>query len=571
MKKLFMLLVLVGMAGAAGYIYWEKQAKLIDVRIAEAVQQFNAEVKAQSGITAIEYESLKISGFPYSITLTLKNPVLRLPLSQWIRESNPAQRWIEEHRFKGDLSLSADWKVTKYTLRLPQERESLTYINGNPAFARKSVTAEAPSCSLSLDLMESFEHLWQPQEMLESLRQDASLLKALECDVRGYQAQLTDASGGPIQKADSISFELHIDKSKEKNALDSWLDIDVRKFQAYPASDAYFTALLQAFPALISYTRYQELGINALAFLGEQNLSVEAKYTGDAVWPDWSHQAKIEIPKFQLDNGLGNYNGKLQLHNQPVEGGTKRAITFEAQMHAKLATLLERLLQRRFAVYLSSGPTMIGYNLFFIDTAQLPRAEMPAMAAELYPQLNALSPFDIEAKGKLMVIPPRDAGGLPQQANLQIENILISNPFWKAGLQGQVDYNPMLLLPTLDAMLSIQNGDEVFKQFMGKLVVMEKWRQRQADRPAVILTDELMKDLHRMIESIANGQQENLSAETTSFGNPKFHLEFKNFMPRVNGLDINQIMLLFNELLSTHLTATRPESYVPPPAQYQPR
>lgn len=571
MKKLFMLLVLLGMAGAAGYIYWEKQAKQIEVRVAEAIRQFNAEVKAQTGLEAISYHSLSITGFPYSLTLQLKDPVIRLPLSYWFRDTNPRQSWVEEHRFKGTLSLGADWKVTRYTLRLPKERTSVSYIGNRSYFGRKATALEAPSCSMSLDLIESFEHLWQPQKMLDALAQDLSLVKALECELQGYQELASDVSAEPMQKLQNLSFTLGIDKAKGSTALDSSLDMKLEKFQAYAANDVYHTALLQTFPSLIAYTRYKEFGLNALAFLGEQNLQVQATYTGETLTPEWGSRSHLQVKQFQLDNGLGNYHGHFTLNNQPLEGGTKREITLDAQIHATIATLLEKVLQQRFAASLSQSPAIIGYNLFYIDTGQLPRNQMAAMAAELYPQLNARSPFDFTAKVKTHLIPPTIKGGFPQQLKAMIEDMVLQSSRWKMGVQGQVEYNPMLLLPTLDATLSIQDGDAVFKEMMAQLVMMEKWRQRQANRPAPLITDALLRDVHRIVEAIAKGQQENLSADPASLGNPKFHVEFKNFMPRINELDINQIMLLFNELLSVHLNAGEPEENVVPPAQYQPR
>ncbi len=573
MKKLLMLLILLGMAGGAGYIYWEKQAKRIDANIADGVARFNAEVKAQTGVVPLEYKQISISGFPFSITLNIVDPVIRLPLSRWARDANPNKQWVEEHRFQGNLTLSADWKVTKYTLRLPKQRESVTFINGKPYFPRKSTSLTQPSCSLSLDLLESFDKLWQPAVMLKNLMQDASLLKALECNVQGYDLVANDAKGEKYHTVQNFQLSLAIDKEKQSDVLKSFLDFTAAKIQAYPLSDAYYAAMQEALPAIIPYTRYREFGLQAMAFLGEQNLSMKADYKGASALPSWGADGQLSVQRFELNNSLGNASAVFTASNQPQSGnGNIRELALSGKAHATFAPMFEALMQRRLATDLYTRPMLLGYNVFFLDTGALPRNLMPALAADLYPKLNTLSPFDVSGTAKATIIPPHAGSSIPQRLDATIDTLELQSAAWKMKAKGVAHYNPLELLPTLDASVYIQDGDAVFAQAADKLITLEKWRQQQTNRPAIFITNEFIADLRRMVDALAKGQQENMASEVATLGDPQFHLEFKNFMPSVNGLNLNQIMLLVNELLSSHLPTANPAPYAAPtpPATYQP-
>lgn len=549
MKKLLILLILLAMAGAAGFIFWKRQAKIIEAQIVQTIAAFNTEVKAQAGVIPVEYQSIGISGFPFAITLTMHNPILRLPLSQWA-EAAPTVNWVEEHRFDGAVTISADWKVTRYTLRFPQTRQSVSYVNGKPAFARHSTTNWPTECFMTLNLREAMNNLWQPLKMLDLAWDNLALIKSAGCAMQGYQ--LVAASNPQIvfQKLENLELDASFERAANRQ-IHSLLTLKLDKFHAFPPSDQYYKALLSALPSLAAKVNNDYIVPHSLALFGEQTVNLQGDYTGDFTAPAWAADATLDIPQFTLQNALFNSQGRGRLSNQP--GEPARQVLFDIDVQAsftkKVETLAQRILTHRFYYQ----PAAIGISGFHVSTAYLPPNQLGAFVADVFPKISELNPTHLIANGTATVIPSTIAGSVfPRHTDLTLHTLKLENSSWKASLTGKGAYAPERLIPTVDTTLAIENGDVFYAQFANKLIQLEKWRQLQRPAPTLLITQDFLNDFKRFIDAVAQGKRESLTAEIKTLGNPNFHLTMQNILPSINGLGINEVMLLYNDLLMRH-------------------
>ncbi len=561
-----MLLVLLALAAAASYIYWQRQARFLERDLAVAIERFNRDVKAQTGITPIEYEGFKLQGFPFSISLTLHNPILRLPLSYWIRNAAPNINWVEELRFTGDVTLSADWKVTRYALRIPTTVRSVSYINGSPQFARHSTASSPLECSLALNMAEAFDKLWQPLETLKLAFENIALLRDISCNVSDYRLTAENNDKALFQQLGSARFSLALDNRDEEGNVGLSLMLLLDKYHAYPLNDQYYHTLFSAFPELDSRTKKGLVSLESFSLYGEQNVSLRANYTGPAHMPDWSSKLKLEVPQLDISNAL--YNAKATIHviNNAADA-TRHEVAFDIDSTSNITPTYEQMAKQRFESQLRMVPVRIGIGSFLVDTSLLPTNRLQEFVTDIFPKLSALNPLQIKAKGRAIYMLPAQPGTYPSPIEVKLEAMDIKNSTWQMALDGQGNYAKERLLPNFEINLKVQNGDLFFAQTANKLIMFEKWRQLQRIRPPVLITAPYLVDLKRFVDVVAKGQRESLSAEVKTLGNPTFHIVFQNFLPGINGLGMNDIMLLFNELLLPHFSNTSP--YVHPPSTYQ--
>lgn len=542
MKKLLILIILIAMAGGAGFIFWKRQAKLIEAQIATTLTAFNDEVKAQTGVVPVEYDRIEISGFPFAITLTMHNPTLRLPLSQWAETQHTGITWVEEHRFQGDITLSADWKVTHYTLRLPKTRESVSIVNGKPAFARKASTEYPMECEVSLNLAEAMDNLWQPMRMLTLAKDNLALIKHAECAVQGYQLVSAQNPQIPFQRLQNLEFEADFYR-EDNQQIQAQLLLKLEKFHAHPASDQYYKALLTALPSLAARVQNEYIVPHSLALFGEQSIELQGDYIGDFTLPTWGSTATLNLPQFTLQNALFSAKGKAKISNQPSESA--RQIAFEMEAQASFTPAAEKLAANILAHRWYYQPAAIGISGFHVSTAYLPPNQLGNFAADIFPKISTLNPLQIAASGVAQVIPAT-------QFDVALKQFAIKHRDWNLTLSGNGSYAPARLLPTGKAILKIEKGDEFYAQFIHKLVQLEQWRQLQRPAPVMLITQDFLNDFKRFVDSVAQGKRQNLSAEIKTLGDLTFQISLENFLPQINGLGINEIILLYNDLLMQH-------------------
>lgn len=569
MKKLLMLIVLLALAGAAGHIYWQRQAKFLELEITQAIDRFNAEVKKETGVTPIEYQSFTLTGFPFSISLVLHQPVLHLPLSYWIRSPAPNITWIEEHRLKGDLIFSADWKVTRYTLKLPGQIDSVSLINGKKVFARQS-RAESPlTCSLALNLREAFDKLWQPLATLKLAVENLALIREVNCSIGGYQLASQEKPNTNYQSLSNGNLQLKLDREQSTKELLASLLLKLDSYQAFPANDRYYHSLFLAFPALNNQAPQNLLPLNAMAQYGKQDISVQGNYQGQAETHNWNDRLHLDLSLVKLRNDLFTSSSKIKLDNQP-DAQNQQKFTFDIDTTATITPTYEKILQQRYLNELRTAPARIGLDFFQVETALLPPPALASFVTDNFPKLAALSPFTFTAKGNAVFLPPAQPGFYPAVFTIDVEKAHLQNSTWQLDISGKATKTAQLFLPDVDLTVKLQNADVIYAQLANKLITLEKYRQMQYRHPPVLITNPFLMDMKRFVDAIAKGQRENMAAEVTSLGNPSFTINVKGFLPNINGLDLNEIMLLFNELLIPHLSAqsprnAQPETYQPAP------
>jgi hypothetical protein len=567
MKKFLIFLILLAMAGGAGFIFWKKQAKIIEAQLAQTIASFNEDVKKQTGVTPVEYESLSISGFPFAITLTMHNPIIRLPLSDWAAQQTNI-KWVEEHRFDGDMTLSADWKVTKYTVRFPAKRQSITTINYKPEFARNATTEWPMECSLNLNMSEAMDNLWQPMKMLRLAKENLALIKSVGCSLQGYQLTSTANANIPFQTIGNLAVEAHFDRAAN-NQLHTLLTITLDKFHAYPASDQYYKTLLTAFPSLAAQLNNDYIVPHSLALFGEQNLALNADYTGTFAPLTLMADLQWDIPQFSWKNALFTSNGRIKISNQPNQ--TARQINFDIDASANFTKEAEALAHRILAHRFYYRPVAIGITGFHVSTAYLPPNQLGAFVADVFPHLSELNPTHFVANGAMQVTPDINSGSIfPRNTEVTVNNLRLENSSWKIGIVGKGTYAPAQIFPTLDAKIAIENGNAFYEQLEARMIQMEQWRQVQRPAPVMLITQDFLTDFKRFIDTIAQGKRENLQSEIKSIGNPVFHVALQNFLPSINGLSLNEIMLLYNNLIMTHFGNNAPPPPTPQPQGFQP-
>lgn len=558
MKKLLILLILLGAAGGAGFFYSQEQSKKIEAQIAPRIAAFNAEVKKQTGVTPLEYKVVQLSGFPFATTLTLQNPTIRIPVTAWAEQSQSNINWVEEHAFEGDVVLSIDWKVTHFTVAFPVARRSASYINQKKAFERIATTSTPTRCSLTLNLAEAIENVWQPMKVLQNLPHHLSLIKKTECRLHDYKLIAASDPRIVYQSLENLDSSLQFDQSDSSNTQ-SIFDISLNKFQAFPASDQYYKTLLIALPKLANTLQNEYIAPHSLALLGQQNLSLHGDYTGNG-WPKTMlENSKLSLPQIQWKNALFNTQGRLALQNQPQED--KQRIDFDVDLQGSFSAAAEALVHRVLTNRFYYRPAAIGVTGFHVSTAYLPPSQLGVFVADITPKFSQSNPHQLAAKGSALITPTTTADSvIPAQTQLSLEKIVLNNKDWKLGIAGNGSYAPARFFPVIDAKIAVEKGDVFYEQLEAKLIQMEQWRQVQRPAPVTLITPDFLVDLKRFIDALARGKNENLAAEVPSLGNPIFHLQLENFLPKINGLDVNKVMTLYNEMLMTHFENNAPAS-----------
>lgn len=331
MRKVIVSVVALTAIGAGGYTaLWFKKANDFKQSFIESVASFNAQSKpmVKDGDVLV-YESVEVSGFPYSLNLSVSKPKMQVPVASLLRlipkekaewEVPAGFEWVENIGYSENITFSSNLMGSKYSLSFNGDRTSHSVVNGQTRYTLVSSSQGPVTCHLEV----------QPAGFLEirPIFKDSESFfrsfRAFDCNVAGLDVK-DSATGKSLGTSEKVGIEItNLANNGYRNAT---FKVQSVKTSYTPEFDTVINSIFDALGEAQG-KKFPRLPYS-FSELGENNLSMDIAYNGpDAVAALSSNDVKVklDINEFDISSKLFSSTTKLHFTIDPQVQSRKVAL-----------------------------------------------------------------------------------------------------------------------------------------------------------------------------------------------------------------------------------------------------
>lgn len=335
MRNVFIIALLAGIAIVGGIypITWYIKSITVERSVNDAIEQLKS-----LHINA-EYESLKVSGFPTHLTVTLVNPHLRTDVDDALKLLFPTNSedhtlspfgdmkpWKSDMRLNGSIQISVDAFSSQYQVRVNGIWHETDVLDGKTVSFIGKLGGEK-SCSINVKRNILSAVLWDFRLSNNDPKQWLQDLLSIDCINPGYT--IVDAvsqdllmSGGAARLY--LNHELHSEKQRDARLFLNYKDLEV-----LPAGNIFLEPYRRIFSS-------DPAPLIDLSLAGKNQLELDITYrgpshldVGEALEP-----MHIQLSKLHISNQLYRSDSTLQFNSTPKATSEEGALSFKTQFLA---------------------------------------------------------------------------------------------------------------------------------------------------------------------------------------------------------------------------------------------
>lgn len=565
MRKLVVVLLVLIAIALGGYSYvWMQKADELKTLVETGLNEAN---KASEGTTGsakfITWESLKTSGWPLHVTVSVVNPKIDIPVHAIIAAAPPTptsvdatdpseqtapkpapfKTWVETIQAQGSLDLTTDLFATNLEVRIWQKGTITSTVDGIKKAVSLSTMEKPLGCKLTMARKEGSYELFPVKTMVAD---DADFLKrfrAFSCDATN--GTLSDEAGGLLFTLGNYDLRFSTDIPAEKlRAFDFTFIAD--KIKVTPA----FDKLNADYTEMVYQTMMPDLPPGSLkpmpmAPLGESSFDIAGRYHGpidQSMITDPATTALFEISRFNVKNDLMKIDFALLLKTAPE--GDKRSFVITSNSTSDFTEQYDAYKAQQFKHLLLEEP--LG-SLLKPMLENLKPEEVQQALNDVIPSLKPLSPLS-------MVIDVTYQGAndpmrmMTEPGELSIKNIDFVTALYGIKNEGKGTF--VMGNPTQgDLKLSCLSCETMIDRLFSYIKVLDGWASRvDPEKKEMLVSDALHAGVKKFLQSISTP-----GAEPTTW---VYQLAMAaNQEPKINGKGIVEIMTSFSENVAPHLPA----------------
>lgn len=366
MKKLLVLLLVLVVAALGGYtFYWNKKADEVKTLITEAVGKLNTAAKPFTGNDVITYESAQTSGWPFNVNVTLKKPVITIPVHVIAKAMNEAEKnkskddvlkkepklnvadnvtWTET--YSGDATVfSTDLFATKVSISHEGEQKAVSTFNGVQADPITFRAAIPYKCTLNLTRAEGSSELFDVKSIFKSGDDFMKRFRTFSCGAKGIST--TNAkTNEALSSAESANMEFALDTSNKAQTTGR-IAMSVINQKATKSQDK----IVENYLAMI-YRLFMNKAPDMSFFgipmseLGSNTIEIDMSYAGPAdpaLFIAKDMNLNISIDKFRIQNDLMKIESEMHVKSNPAQNAEQRDSSFVIRSTGNYAARYDEL------------------------------------------------------------------------------------------------------------------------------------------------------------------------------------------------------------------------------------
>lgn len=356
MRKLIWGLVAVVLIGCAVLsVIWVSRAHAVKKNVEDYIASFTTK---NMNIT---YQEVNVSGFPFSMNISIVNPHITGHINKFIEElglnrlfkTENLPEWNEDHILHGSINFSVNAFSNKFRM------EMLGNITGKADIAGKPIAINRESdkgsvCELQfINNNMAFSNLWNIH-LLSGDKGLAQNFRSLDCSFP--ESRTVNAATNETMLTHGGS-RLFISRNPLSDHSDIRFYALVKDMEETKAYDAIYNIYSSA----ISPGKYRMVPSS----FGKQNTEIDVSYSGTESWLSDESKfipLKVKINKLILSNNAYNINTTAAIDYQLKDNIVNTGFSFKTEMTA--TELLRSLLQIQFSNFVKSvRESSSGYSM----------------------------------------------------------------------------------------------------------------------------------------------------------------------------------------------------------------
>ena len=355
--------VLLG--GAYSY-YWFSQSEILKNNITQTINNFNTQSKAiNNDKDVISYESLRVSGFPFSMQADFTKLLLTIPVSvlveqlEHIPNSDKTKSIVLELSYKDTVSLASNIMADNFSLIIKGDQSIKPIINGEVRPALITASERPFVCHLGIENPDN--RPWNFPQVFADATSFIHALRLFECNAGGANSHYGE-SPDTLSAVEKLTISM---KNEPKEGINhkATVHFQVVNAKSTLAYDQIANSYLQIFYDLINASPKQRSYVIDTAQYGMQNSNIEISYEGpfeQSALADPNLRAELMVHAFDLSNDLYSMQNKAHISLEPSENNkVKSAIVVHSV--SNYSEKFDAALTKQIAVLLSQFAELQGF------------------------------------------------------------------------------------------------------------------------------------------------------------------------------------------------------------------
>lgn len=551
MRKLLAALLVVFIAFGGIYTaYWFKKSDEFKQDIVQIIAQINENAKTRKDIPTVKYESIDVSGFPFTMQFNINKPAADFSASEISKATfhttpaTPANVVIEAKYDR--ITIGTNVSADTFSLGTSGQTMITSLVDGTPGSSFEVETASPAVCYLKIH---NTDHMpWNVAAAFADNNAFFNAFRSFDCNIDSAISKDT-ASGAPLSSVDSLQFSVASEPAGSANHKLALL-IEIKNAKATPTYDTLINYYAQLLYDLAGTPQNQRnVNINISQY-GTQNSRVDAHYEGplekEAIL-DPAATLRFELNALNFKNDLYELATEAHLSSQPTGTTKDGAVVIHWSMTAAepYEHLLVQDVARTIRQATASNPEF---------AAQF-AANPDDIAAALVPKLHSMGKisFDtnITAKGE----PGKD---FLKSGSFTISQLDLTGSQYGLKLKG-TGKTGASLVPSGELFATCVMCDSMIDSLAGYITgvdtVLAKARPDQPVHVTPALVDGIKQFLHALDEPAADKTQGNILIHVVA---PE------NGMPTISGKQFPEVISLYSTDIASNIPHSKP---TPAPAE----
>ena len=321
MRKLAtVLLSATALLGGAYSYCWFHQSDNLKTNIEQTVRHFNDQSRAlNNNQDIIRYESLNVSGFPFSMRADFSKLSLTIPLSAVVAQMDaekakiPAQDTVLEMAYQGKVSLESNMMADRFSFIITGEQSIRPTVAGT-AYPALVSTSDAPlACHLQIANPDNMP--WNFPRVFADAPSFLAAFRQLECEGSGMTTRYGD-SPDTISSADRLLTRLEL-LPEAQNRRKASVKLELDNVMSNAVYDQVANSWLQMIYEALRMPQKERGYVIETAQYGAQTMKIDLAYEGPVelkYLTDPALKATLDVNAFDIKNDL--YASQNEAHLQ---------------------------------------------------------------------------------------------------------------------------------------------------------------------------------------------------------------------------------------------------------------
>lgn len=529
--------LIVGVAALA--INWYTSSKNVKTNVENYIASINAENQK------ITYDSVTVSGFPFSMNVSIINPhfvgrIDKLTFAPWIATLMKIEKlpqWDEDLKINGAITLSVNMISTKFGIGINGSSVENSVIEGKKISLSGKLGGDA-ICELLLhDAANMFGKLWNFNYLKANKDEVLERLRMIDC-VFPQTESVNNETGETILTADGG--RMYISREPQEKTSDIRLYFNLKNLEMTSAYNSVLAVYQQALSPFYANSGFTPVG--------KKNIEIDAQYSGTEDWQN--PEAKnlpldIKINKLVISDD--SYNSSSSLHASNSFANGNRSITIDYKSESTANKLFSEVFKDSLIgiannmVYeqKKSEERGLKQSEAIAKLASLSREEAENLVSPMVPDFNYLGKMETEFNGSY------SGDDNFTNVNANLNSFKLSATPYGITANGNVNRNPSSPMPSGNLSILCRNCivmvDDLFNYISRAKDVVAMLDESVSN---VNIPPHAAKGVKDFLVAI---QQENKSDDLT------FDIKGGSSGVTVNGKSIAEVMDLFNKTVSPAL------------------